>query len=95
MLNADGLYKAHLVPYLQEAQMALNGKLETAQSQNAALAEKVLTQRKEIETLLSGLEAVMADLEGSANTSTEYSKAHNLRQESMQIDEEIKMRTET
>ncbi|RAO69312.1 uncharacterized protein BHQ10_005324 [Talaromyces amestolkiae] len=95
MLDAEGLYKAHLTPYLQEAQVALSAKIETAQSQNAALAEKVLAQRKEIELLLSGLEAVMADLEGSAKTSTKYSKAHNLRQESLQIDEEMKMQTDS
>ncbi|KUL87490.1 hypothetical protein ZTR_04592 [Talaromyces verruculosus] len=95
MLDAEGLYKAHLTPYLQEAQVALNAKIETAQSQNAVLAEKVLAQRKEIESLLSGLEAVMADLEGSAKTSTEYSKTHNLRQESLQIDEEMKIHTDS
>jgi kinetochore protein NNF1 len=95
MLDAEGLYKAHLTPYLQEAQVTLNSKIETAQSQNAALAEKVLAQRKEIESLLSGLEAVMADLEGSAKTSIEYSKTHSLRQESLQMDEEMKMQTKT
>ncbi|EED17034.1 MIND kinetochore complex component Nnf1, putative [Talaromyces stipitatus ATCC 10500] len=95
MLNADGLYQAHLTPYLQEVQNVLNAKIETTQSQNVALAEKVLAQRKEIESLLSGLEAVMADLEGSAKTSTEYSKEHNLRQESLQIDEEMKMQAES
>lgn len=95
MLDAGGLYKAHLTPYLQEVQVALNTKTEAAQSQNAALAEKVLAQRKEIESLLSSLEAVMADLEGSAKASTEYSKTHNLRQESLQIDEEMKMQTES
>lgn len=95
MLDADGLYKAHLTPYLQEAQVTLDAKIETAQTQNAALAEKVLAQRKEIESLLSSLEAVMADLEGSAKTSTEYSNAHNLRQESLQIDEEMKKQTDS
>jgi kinetochore protein NNF1 len=95
MLDANGLYKAHLTPYLQEAQATLNARIETAQSQNVALAEKVLAQRKEIESLLSGLEAVMADLEGSADTSTDYSKVHNLRQESLQIDEEMKMQTDS
>lgn len=65
------------------------------QQQNAVLAERVLAQRQELESLLSGLEAVMADLEGSAKTSTQYSKAHNLRQESLRIDEEVKKQAET
>lgn len=94
MLNAGDLYQAHLTPYLQQAENALNAKIETAQSENAALAERIIAQRQEIESLLSGLEAVMTDLEGSAKASTQYSKVHNLRQESLMIDDEVKKQTE-
>ncbi|QKX53009.1 uncharacterized protein TRUGW13939_00080 [Talaromyces rugulosus] len=93
MLGADGLYQAHLAPFLEHAQDSLNAKLETTQSQNAELADRIIAQRKEMESLLSGLEAVMADLEGSAKASTQYSKEHSLRQKSMQVDEDIKKRT--
>ncbi|KAH8700751.1 putative MIND kinetochore complex component Nnf1 [Talaromyces proteolyticus] len=89
MMGADNLYQAHLAPYLQHAQDSLNAKLETTQSQNAELADKIISQRKEIESLLSGLEAVMADLEGSANASTQYSRENSLRQQSMQVDEDV------
>ena len=40
MLNANDLYQAHLTPYLQQAENALNAKLGSAQSQNGALAER-------------------------------------------------------
>lgn len=94
-LKAEGLYQAHLTPYLEEAQTALNAKLETTQKENTELAAKILEQRKEIETLLTGLEAVMADLEESAKASTTYSKSHNLRAESLEMDKEIQMQIES
>jgi kinetochore protein NNF1 len=90
MLGAEGLYQAHLTPYLQEAQTALDAKLNTAQSQNTELADRIVAQRQEIEALLSGLEAAMGDLEGAATASTQFSQEHGLRQESMQIDEEVR-----
>ncbi|KAL1984002.1 hypothetical protein VTN96DRAFT_9687 [Rasamsonia emersonii] len=93
-LGADELYQAHLRPYLKEVQASLNAKIETTQSQNAELAERIQAQRKEIESLLSGLEAVVGDLEGAAKASTQFSKEHSLRQESLQMDEEVKARVD-
>lgn len=93
-LGADELYKAHLAPYLQEAQKTLTAKIEATQAQNAELVEKIKQQRKEIESLLSGLEAVVADLEGAAAAATQFSRENNLRQEAIQMDEEVKAREE-
>lgn len=93
-LGAEELYRAHLAPYLHEAQSSLNAKIEAAQSQNAELVEKIQQQRKEIESLLSGLEAVVADLEGAAGAATQFSKENSLRQEAIQMDEEVKARDE-
>lgn len=75
-------------------QSALNAKLESTQSQNAELAERIQSQRKEIESLLSGLEAVVGDLEGAAKASIQFSREHNLRQESLQMDEEVRARVD-
>lgn len=94
LLCAEGLYQAHLTPYLQEAQTALDAKLDAAQSQNKELADRIAAQRKEMEALLSGLESVMGDLEGAARASTQFSQEHGLRQESMQIDEEVRARVD-
>jgi len=44
--------------------------------------------------LLSGLEAVVGDLEGAANASIQFSKENDLRQEVVQIDGELKSREE-
>ncbi|KAJ9311241.1 hypothetical protein DTO271D3_8468 [Paecilomyces variotii] len=91
-LGAEGLYKAHLAPYLRDAQDALNEKLEATQAQNAELAEKIRQQRLEIESLLSGLEAIVADVEGAATATAQYSKENSLREEVVKMDEEVRAR---
>ncbi|PGH17127.1 hypothetical protein AJ79_01265 [Helicocarpus griseus UAMH5409] len=89
-LGANELYQAHLAPYLAEAQSSLNTKLGTVQGENTRLAEKVTAQRREIEQLLSGLEAVIGDVEGAAAATAEFDENHGLRLEAQEMDEEIK-----
>lgn len=48
----------------------------------------------EIETLLSSLESVVGDLEGAALAATQFSGENDLRQETIQMDEEVKVRPE-
>ena len=48
----------------------------------------------EIENLLSSLGSVVADLEGAAVSATQFSKENDLRQETIQMDEEVKARPE-
>ncbi|KAJ5901139.1 hypothetical protein N7504_007132 [Penicillium tannophilum] len=88
-LGAEDLYKAHLTPYLQEAQATLNDKLEATHAQNAELSQTVQAQRLEIEKLLSHLESVVADVEGAATAATEFSQEHHIRQDAVQMDEEV------
>ncbi|KAI9839144.1 MAG: hypothetical protein M1819_003137 [Sarea resinae] len=59
-------YHAHLAPFLSQHQSLLNAKLQTVQSQNAALLSSIETQRREIEALVAGVEGVVRDLEGAA-----------------------------
>lgn len=91
-LGADALYKAHLTPYLQEAQSILNGKLEATHAQNAELAGKIQAQRMEIESLLSSLESVVADVKGAAAAMEQFAEENDLRQEVIQMDQEVKAR---
>lgn len=88
-LGADDLYKAHLTPYLQEAQSTLNNTLQSTHAQNTELAQTVQAQRLEIEKLLSRLESVVTDIEGAATAATQFSKEHHIRQEAVQMDEEV------
>lgn len=58
------------------------------------LAQRVQAQRAEIERLLAGLETVVADVEGAAAAATEYGSGNNLRKEALQMDEEVKARSD-
>lgn len=91
-LGAEDLYKAHLTPYLQEAQSALNNKLAATQAQNTELAQTIQAQRLEIEKLLSHVESVVTDVEGAATAATQFSKDNDLRQNAVQMDEEVNSR---
>ncbi|KAL5355433.1 putative MIND kinetochore complex component Nnf1 [Aspergillus floccosus] len=93
-LPPDELYRAHLTPYLQEARLSLDSKLETTETENVKLAERVQAQRKEIEELLSSLENVVGDLEGAAAAATQFSTDNELRKEAIQMDEEVKTTTD-
>ncbi|KGO75800.1 Glucose receptor Git3, N-terminal [Penicillium italicum] len=91
-LGAEDLYKAHLTPYLQEAQSTLNARLEATHAENAELAQTVQAQRLEIERLLSHLGLVVSDIEGAATAATQFSRQHHIRQDAIQMDEEAKAR---
>lgn len=88
-LGAEDLYKAHLTPYLQEAQAILDDKLEATHAQNAELSQTVQAQRLEIEKLLSHLESVVKDVEGAATAATQFNQEHHIRQDAIQMDEEV------
>jgi kinetochore protein NNF1 len=63
MQPAASVRDAHLNPILAAQRSQLNARLQTTQSQNAALAEKLVAQRNEIQQLLGALEGVVKDLE--------------------------------
>ena len=63
LLDAQTIVAAHLDPIRVGQQSQLNAKLQTTQSQNAALAQRIAEQRAEMEGLLRGLEGAVADLE--------------------------------
>lgn len=89
MLGAKELYQAHLGPYLAKAQSSLNTKLDTVQEENGQISETIEQQRREIDQLLSRFEAVVADVEGAANATTEFDPEDDLRRDAQEIDEEI------
>ncbi|KAI1627369.1 Nnf1-domain-containing protein [Exophiala viscosa] len=66
-LSADELHSAHLTPYLQQAQDELSSKVHSTQAENATIFSKITEQRAEIEQLLSGLDRVIKDIEGSVD----------------------------
>lgn len=72
----------------------MNENIESTQNQNVALSQRVQSQRSEIEDLLSSLESVVADLEGAATAATQFSAENNLRKEALQMEEEVKARSD-
>lgn len=65
-LPAADLLNAHLSPFLIDQQTALSGALSMIQSNNETLVATITSQRVEMENLVAGLEAVVRDLEKSA-----------------------------
>ncbi|CAG7992382.1 unnamed protein product [Penicillium salamii] len=91
-LGAEDLYKAHITPFLEEAQSTLNSRLEATNAENAELAQTVQAQRLEIEQLLSHLGLVVSDIEGAAAAATQFSNEHHIRQDAVQMDQEANAR---
>jgi kinetochore protein NNF1 len=91
-LSAEELYAAHLTPYLQEATQILESRLQSSQQENHNLMEKIMAQRAEIERLVSGVEGVVRDLEGSVEVmgSGTGRGMEGLRAEVWEIEEEVK-----
>lgn len=65
MLSAEELHSAYLTPYLQQATAILEGRLRERQRDNGMLMQRITEQRAEMDSLVKGLEGLVADLEGS------------------------------
>ena len=87
-LPPHSLYLAHLAPYLASTQSQLETKLRSVQVENEQLAKGVERQRDEVERLISGLEAVIADLEGANIAMSDVVEGSEIRKEAMELDGE-------
>lgn len=70
LLPAREILSAHLAPSLASHQSLLNARLQTAQSHNAILYDRIRAQRADIESLLGLLEGTVGDVR-SANEALE------------------------
>ena len=93
MLPPQSLYLAHLAPYLASTQSQLETELQAVQVENQQLAKGVERQRDEVERLVSGLEAVIADLESANGAMSDVIESNEMRKEAMDIDGEVAGRT--
>ena len=64
-MPASELYLAHLAPSLNHERSLLESHLQEAQSENAKLLDAILQQRREIASVVSSLETVIADVDAS------------------------------
>jgi kinetochore protein NNF1 len=91
-LSAEELHTAYLTPYLQQATTMLDTRLKNTQEDNKALMQRITDQRAEMESLVQGLEGVVADLEGSVEVLTAQKGGrgvNGLRAEVREMDTEI------
>ena len=89
MLPPQSLYLAHLAPYLASTQSQLETELQAVQIENEQLAKGVERQRDEVERLVSGLEAVVADLEGANGAMSDATEGGEVRREAIEMDGEV------
>lgn len=88
-LPPQSLYLAHLAPYLAATQAQLSTQLHTIQAENTRLAQGVEGQRDEVERLVGGLEALMADLEGANAVMGEVVGGEEMRREAVEMETEM------
>lgn len=62
------------------------------QAENEQLAKRVERQRDEVERLVSGLETVIADLEGANGVMGEVVEGGEIRRETMEVENEVGVR---
>ena len=80
---------AHLGPFLNSQETALKTSISTLEEQNTALAETVIQQREEIDTVVRGLEALVGDLEKAAEM-VQSEEVRKLTQETKAMREELR-----
>lgn len=82
---------AHLTPYLQQETQRLESRLLASQQHNTQMMEHIQSQRAEMERLVSGLEAVVKDIEASVESMQVDSdvRQSQLREEIWQMEQEI------
>ena len=88
-LPPQSLYLAHLAPYLASTQTQLETELQAVQTSNTQLANEVEGQRDDIENLLAGLEAVIADIEGANVVMEEAVGGADIRNEAIEVESEV------
>lgn len=91
-LPAQQLYLSHLAPSLQQYSRELKERQDGVQAENVEVLERVMQQRRDIESLVTGLEDVVADLDASvASITAEDSGVEGLRDEVREVDEDMRM----
>jgi kinetochore protein NNF1 len=84
-LPARQLYISHLAPTLGEYEKGMRERQDIMARENAEMMERVQQQRRDIENLISGLENVVKDINGSV-TALQPEQIERLRDETRDAD---------
>lgn len=87
-LPAQTLALAHLQPFLSAQTQTLQSQLSTTQQANTQLLSEIEAQRAELAALMSGLEHVVSDLEGSVEMLS-HDEVQNLTREILDIEKDL------
>lgn len=87
-LSAETLALAHLQPFLSAQTETLEAQLSNTQKANSQLLSEVEAQRQELAVLLSGLDHVVEDLEGSVKMLS-GDEVQSLTEEVLDIDKDL------
>jgi kinetochore protein NNF1 len=79
-----------LAPSLSQQSEALQQRQEALQAENAEILQRVLQQRKEIESIMKGLENVVVDLDQSA-AALKPEDIEELVDEAREVDEDLRV----
>ena len=90
-LPAQQLYLSHLAPSLQHYSGELKERQDGTQTENVEILERVMQQRREIESLMKGLETVVSDLDACvASIQSEDAGVDSLRDEVRSANEDMR-----
>jgi kinetochore protein NNF1 len=79
-----------LAPSLSQQSQHLQQRQEALQAENAEILQRVLQQRKEIESIMKGLENVVVDLDQSA-AALKPEDIEELVDEAREVDEDLRV----
>lgn len=83
------LYLAHLAPYLEETQTKLESEMLQLQADHETLVRGIQAQEEEVERMVSGLEAMIKDLEGANEVMDEVVGDRSMRTDARELHAEI------
>ena len=93
-MHPQQLFLAHLAPFLKQTKVKLDGQMHGLQTENEKLVQEIRAQEEEVERMVSGLEATVADLEGGNEVIQGAAEDGKLRKDAKEIDAEIAARRE-
>ncbi|KAL8907331.1 MAG: hypothetical protein Q9171_005904 [Xanthocarpia ochracea] len=89
-LPPERLFLAHLAPYLTQTETELEGELKRLQSDNEELSDGIQSQQEEMEQVVGGLEAFLADVERANEIMSNEVEGNSVKKEIADIEQDFR-----
>ena len=86
----ERLFLAHLAPYLTQTETELEGELKRLQSENEELSDGIQSQQEEMEQVVGGLEAFLADVERANEIMSNEVEGNSVKKEIADIEQDFR-----